>query len=86
MYDMPDYFLVRDPIDRYSIGDRTPGVRYANDGSLTIAIQHDEPPDPADRANWLPCPEGDFRPALRVYNPQPPVLDGTYAPPPITRT
>jgi hypothetical protein len=24
MYDMPDYFLVDNPISRYSIGDRTP--------------------------------------------------------------
>ena len=26
MYDMPDFYLVDNPIDRYSIGDRTPGM------------------------------------------------------------
>ena len=27
MYDLPDFYLVANPIDRYSIGDRTPGHR-----------------------------------------------------------
>lgn len=26
MYAMPDYFLAENPIDRYSVGDRTPGL------------------------------------------------------------
>ena len=29
MYDLPDFYLVANPIDRYSIGDRTPGLRAA---------------------------------------------------------
>jgi hypothetical protein len=86
MYDVPDYFLVANGIDRYSIGDRTPGLVYGEDGSLTIYLQHDEPADAIQRANWLPAPAGDFRPALRVYNPRPEVLDGRYEPPPITRS
>jgi hypothetical protein len=73
MYAMPDYFLVRNPIDRYSVGDRTPGLAHGDDGFLTITIQHDEPVDASERANWLPAPEGDFRPALRVYYPRPEV-------------
>lgn len=44
------------------------------------------PLDPTQRANWLPAPAGDFRPALRIYNPRPEVLDGRYQPPPITRS
>ena len=36
MYDVPDFFLVANPIDRYSIGDRTPGLVRGADGSLTI--------------------------------------------------
>ena len=27
MYDTPDFYLVANPINRYSIGDRTPGSR-----------------------------------------------------------
>ena len=45
MYDLPDFYLVANPIDRYSIGDRTPGLRRDNDGSLTIVIQHEQPAD-----------------------------------------
>jgi hypothetical protein len=85
MYDTPDFFLVENPIGRYSIGDRTPGLRYADDGSLTIVIQRDEPSDPDRAANWLPTPPGRFRPLLRMYAPDDAVFDGTYELPPITR-
>lgn len=85
MYDLPDFFLVDNAIDRYSIGDRTPGLAHAPDGSLTIAIQRDPPDDPAARANWLPAPDGPFRPILRLYEPGETVLDGSYELPAITR-
>jgi hypothetical protein len=85
MYDLPNYYLPANPINRYSIGDRTPGVVYADDGSLTIYLQRDAPADATARANWLPTPEGDFRPILRMYGPHPPILDGTYQLPPIAR-
>ena len=82
MYDLPDFYLVANPIGRYSIGDRTPGLRRGADGSLTIAIQHDQP---ADTSNWLPAPAAPFRPIMRLYQPEPAVLDGTYKIPPITK-
>ena len=82
MYDLPDFYLVANPIDRYSIGDRTPGLRRDRDGSLTIVIQH-EPP--ADTSNWLPAPAAPFRPLMRLYQPRAAVLDGTYKIPPITK-
>ncbi|PYE17494.1 hypothetical protein DFR67_106197 [Williamsia limnetica] len=85
MYSVPDFYLVDNPIDRYSIGDRTPGVRRDADGALTITISHTEPTDPVARANWLPAPAGDFRPVLRMYEPDPAVLDQTYVVPAITR-
>ncbi|WP_371792392.1 DUF1254 domain-containing protein [Streptomyces sp. NBC_01471] len=84
MYDSPDYYLVANPEDRYSIGDRTPGLVYGDDGSLTLHIQKDRPTDPAEAANWLPAPEGDFRPMLRLYTPEQTVLDGSYEIPRIT--
>ena len=85
MYDTPDFYLVDNPIGRYSIGDRTPGLHRAEDGSLTIVMQRDEPSDPDDRANWLPTPPGTFRPILRMYEPDDAVFDGSYVLPPITR-
>ena len=82
MYDLPDFYLVANPIDRYSIGDRTPGLRRDGDGSLTIVIQHEQP---ADTSNWLPAPAAPFRPIMRLYQPQAAVLDRNYKIPPITK-
>jgi hypothetical protein len=84
MYDVPNYYLVDNPIDRYSIGDRTPGLVMGDDGSLTLYLQHD-PPDPGKKANWLPSPSGKFRPVLRCYQPGSSILDGTYELPELTR-
>jgi hypothetical protein len=83
MYDLPDFYMVANPIGRYSIGDRTPGLRREADGSVTITIQHEEP---ADTSNWLPAPAAPFRPIMRLYQPRPELLDGTYEIPPITKT
>jgi hypothetical protein len=70
--------------DRYSIGDRTPGLRAGQDGSVTIYLQRD-PPGSGKEANWLPTPARAFRPTLRMYQPQPPILDGTYVLPAIAK-
>jgi hypothetical protein len=84
MYAPPDFYLVANPIDRYSIGDRTPGLRYGDDGSVTIYLQHASPG--ADRAsNWLPSPAGPFRPIMRMYGPKQAVLDGSYRLPAIRK-
>jgi hypothetical protein len=85
MYDIPHFFLVANDINRYSLGDRTPGIIYADDGSLTITLSHAKPSDPTTAANWLPAPAGDFRPVLRMYEPAPEVLNQTYTVPPVTR-
>jgi hypothetical protein len=84
MYDVPDFYLVANPIDRYSIGDRTPGLKTAEDGSITIYLQKDSP-GPERESNWLPTPAGAFRPILRMYRPRREILDGTYILPAITR-
>ncbi|MEU3460721.1 DUF1254 domain-containing protein [Streptomyces sp. NPDC006733] len=78
MYDTPHYYLVDNTADRYSIGDRTSGLVHGADGSLTLYLQKDRPAHPDEAANWLPTPGGDFRPMIRLYTPQQPVLDGTY--------
>ncbi len=85
MYDADKFYLVGNPINRYSIGDRTPGLQYGADGSLTIYMQKDAPG--ADKAaNWLPTPqEGAFRPIMRLYQPRQPILDGSYILPAIVR-
>lgn len=75
-------FLAPNPIDRYSIGDRTKGLVYNPDGSLDILLQHDRP---ANSANWLPVPEGPFRPALRAYLARPALLSLKWKMPAIER-
>jgi hypothetical protein len=83
MYGVPEFYLVANQIQRYSIGDRTPGLKYGEDGSLTIYMQKDSP-GPERESNWLPTPQsGAFRPIMRMYQPKPTVLDGSYVLPAI---
>lgn len=63
-----DRFLYPNAIDRYSIGDRTRGLRMDPDGGLTIHVSHRPP---ADTANWLPAPDGGFYLIMRLYAPRP---------------
>ena len=72
-------FLVANPIDRYSIGDQTPGLVRGADGSLTIVVSASRPSE--TDVNWLPAPKGAFSLVLRVYDPTPRVLDGSWSPP-----
>ena len=85
MYDSTDFFLVANPINRYSIGDRTPGLQRDANGGLTIVLQQDEPVEPERRTNWLLTPDGGFRPILRMYEPDAAVFDGKYELPPIRK-
>jgi hypothetical protein len=81
MYDL-DGYLAPNPIDRYSVGPTHPPLVRRADGSIVIAIQHDEPTE-AD-VNWLPAPAGSFRLNMRLYGPSKVVLSGDWAPPPVT--
>lgn len=83
-YDQNSMDLMENPIRRYSIGDRTPGLQPAADGSLTIAIQSVEPTDPGLKANWLPVGPGPFYLIMRSYDPDPRIATGQWAPPPVT--
>lgn len=78
MYRRSDFFLVENPIGRYAIGDRTPGLQRGPDGSLTLHIQHEAPQEAQALANWLPAPAEGFYLCLRAYLPRPDMLDGRY--------
>ena len=72
--------FVANPIDRYSVGDRSGLVPNA-DGSVDIYIQNIAP---AGRAsNWLPGPSGNFILWLRAYLPGQTILEGEYKVPPV---
>lgn len=75
-YKLDDLQLAENEIERYSIGDRTPGLNYNEDGSLTLWLQHKRPEDSAK--NWLPVPAGMFMVVFRLYEPAPEALDNTY--------
>ena len=55
------------------------------DGSLTIYVQADAPPE-AQRVNWLPAPKGgDFSFFVRAYWPRAPILDGSWTMPAVEK-
>ncbi len=72
--------FVANPIDRYSVSDRSGLVSNA-DGSVDIYIQNIAPTD--RESNWLPAPSGKFNLWLRVYMPGATILDGKYNVPPV---
>lgn len=76
-------FFTQNAINRYAIGDRTPGLKKNGDGSLDIWIGHADPGE-ARASNWLPAPAGPFTMTLRAYLPKPAVLNGNYRLPPVT--
>ena len=81
LYRRSDCLLVDNPINRYSIGDRTAGLQHEPDGGLSIVISAD---DPGLGKNWLPAPcEEDFYLTLRLYQPLQPHLEGTFNYPPV---
>jgi hypothetical protein len=85
MYQAEDdgrYFLVDNPIRRYSIGDRTPGLVKNPDGSIDIMIQHNAPAGPL-AANWLPAPAGKMAMSLRAYLPRKQLRDRNWHVPPL---
>ena len=76
-------FFTPSAINRYAIGDRTPGLKTNSDGSLDIWIGHANP-GPERESNWLPAPAGPCTMTLRAYLPKPEVLNGSYRLPRIT--
>lgn len=75
--------LVANRLGRYALDSRD-RLRFNRDGSLDLYLQHAQPPY-AKRANWLPLPQGVCAVILRLYAPQPEVLDGRWTLPPIGR-
>ncbi|MFF2777577.1 DUF1254 domain-containing protein [Streptomyces sp. NPDC058052] len=84
LYGLPERFFTENEIDRYAIGDRTPGLVHDDDGGLTLYLAHRRPADPKHAANWLPAPAGPFVVVVRLYGPDPSVLDGRWSLPPLT--
>ncbi|HET8775284.1 MAG TPA: DUF1214 domain-containing protein, partial [Thermoanaerobaculia bacterium] len=76
--------LVPNALDKYVVASYTPDLVTAEDGSVTIYVQAEQPK--GNTANWLPVPKGHFSLLFRVYGPLGSALAGTYVPPKIHRT
>ncbi|WP_120293989.1 DUF1214 domain-containing protein [Paraburkholderia sp. BL23I1N1] len=82
--DKDGQFLAANPINRYQISSRTPGLVVNADGSVDIWLQAQRPVD-TQAANWLPTPADGrhFTLFARAYEPTGGVLAGTFKMPPV---
>lgn len=78
----PGGFLEANSIGRYALGDRS-GLQYNADGSVDLYLSDDG--DVPEERNWLPVPAGGFSLTMRLYEPGPAALDGSWSPPPVSR-
>jgi hypothetical protein len=77
------FFFVDNPLNRYAISDRTPGVTVSATGSIDIVIRRDPPADAA--VNWLPSANRPLRLAFRAYLPRRAMRSGAWTPPAVHR-
>ena len=75
-------YMVSNPTDRSSVGDRSTLAQNA-DGSVDIYLQQKAPS--GHEQNWLPTPAGKFKLMLRAYLPGAAILNGTYRVPQVVR-
>jgi hypothetical protein len=80
LYDAKTFALYPNPLRRYLVSDRTPGLKIAADGSIDINIQHEKA-----TGNWLPAPSRPFFVVLRAYSPKAAMLNGGWLPPAIMK-
>lgn len=82
MYTIPERLLYANPLDRFSIGDRTKGLVYGKDGSLDVYVSNGSPGKDKE-SNWLPAPAGKCSLVTRVYGPSNAAMTGEWALPPL---
>jgi hypothetical protein len=79
-----DNNLIPNQINRYSIGDRTPGVKKNEDGGTTFYFQNESPGSDKE-SNWLPTGSEAWFTILRMYIPHPEVINAEWKCPPIVK-
>ncbi|MCJ2179400.1 DUF1254 domain-containing protein [Novosphingobium album (ex Hu et al. 2023)] len=83
LYDAKTRELSANPIARYIINDRTPGLVRTGSGAIPIAIQHERPKGKS--LNWLPAPDGPFYLVIRAQGPEPALIEGKWLPPAVQK-
>lgn len=81
LYDKDGYY-VDNEIKRYKVGSNN-SLKYNDDGSLNIYIQHTRPEGEKAR-NWLPSPKTVFNLNLRMYWPKAEILEGQWKAPAVS--
>ena len=75
-----EHLFAPNALNRFSLGTKSSSMKLADDGSLTIYVQHDSPG--ADKeSNWLPAPKEDFSLYIRAYWPKSEITEGEWVPP-----
>jgi hypothetical protein len=70
--------LILNPIDRYAVGNRSQHLIYGEDGSLTLYFSKEAPE--GKESNWLPIDTSETILMMRLYGPEPEVLDRSWLP------
>ena len=83
MYNNKSAF-VDNALNRYSINSYSE-LKNNTDGSLDLYLQNQSPGSDKE-SNWLPAPADSFNMFMRLYLPQPQILNGTWQPPGVERT
>ena len=80
------WWFVPNKLNKFTVSPRN-NLKANADGSITLYFQKDSPGKDKE-SNWLPAPEGEFIPMLRMYWPKekdPSILNGTWMPPQIIK-
>ena len=78
------WWFVPNKLNKFTVSPRN-HLKANADGSITLYFQKDSPGKDKE-SNWLPAPQGEFIPMLRMYWPKekaPSILDGSWTPPPV---
>jgi hypothetical protein len=79
-YSWPDVRLQTNAMGKYSVGDRSTGLKYEDNGNLVLHVSPTLP-EGVNSANWLPLPDGEVSFVLRLYSPFASVVDRTWLAP-----
>jgi hypothetical protein len=77
-------FFFANPLNRFSLGTKNKTLKYGADGSLTLYLSA-KSPGAEHESNWLPAPAGPFSLLLRLYWPDPSVLEGKWIAPDVVQ-
>ena len=80
------WWFVPNALNKFTVSPRD-HLKTNADGSTTLYFQKESPGKDLE-SNWLPAPEGEFIPMLRMYWPKekaPSILNGSWVPPRVVR-